>query len=182
MDALQAHQRAQDAFAGVLANVTPDQLGAPTPCTEWTVGDLVEHVLAGNELVSQWAGITEAPPARPDSLVDAHRATAAAAQATFARPDAMTTMFALPFAQVPGSILIGMRSTDLLTHAWDLATATGQSTDVDPELAGHLLGLARERVRPELRGPGKFFGAERACTADRSPADQVAAFLGRDVG
>ena len=56
MDPLVAHQRAQDAFAGVLAKVSPDQRGAPTPCSEWTINDLIEHVIGRNEYVGQRAG------------------------------------------------------------------------------------------------------------------------------
>lgn len=182
MDALIAHQRAQDAFAGVLANVAPEQLSLPTPCSEWTVADLVEHVLYGNEHVGQWAGVYQQPPARPASLIEAHRTGAAAAQAVFARPDGMTTIFDLPFGQLPGGVFVGMRTTDVLSHAWDLATAIGQSTDLDPELAAQVLATARQRLTPELRGPGKFFGEEQPCPADRPPDDQLAAFLGRDVG
>jgi uncharacterized protein (TIGR03086 family) len=181
MEPLAAHQRAQDVFAVVLANVSPDQLAAPTPCSEWTIGDLIDHVLGGNEHVAQWAGIDQQPPARPDNLLDAHRATAAAAQEVFGRPDGITTMFELPFGQVPGQVFIGMRTTDVLTHAWDLATATGQSTDLDPELATEQLAAARQGVRPEFRGPGRPFREEQPCSSGRPPADQLAAFLGRKV-
>jgi uncharacterized protein (TIGR03086 family) len=181
VDPLAAHQRAQNVFAGVLANVTADQLAAPTPCSEWTVGDLIEHVVGGNERVPQWAGGDEQPPARPDDLIQAHRATAAAAQETFARPGALEAMYRLPFGEVPGHRFIGMRTTDVLVHAWDLAAATNQSTDLDPELAQRQLAAARERVRPEFRGPGRPFGAEQPCSPDRPPADQLAAFLGRKV-
>lgn len=181
MDPLMAHQRAQDAFAGVLANVSTDQLGAPTPCSEWTVGDLIEHVLGGNERAAQGAGLYQQPPVRPENLVDAHRACAAAAQEAFARPGGMAVMFELPFGQVPGRVFIGMRSSDALTHAWDLAVATGQSTDLDPELATAQLTLARQGVRPEFRGPGRPFGEEQPCSTGRPSADQLAAFLGRKV-
>ncbi|OHU97818.1 TIGR03086 family metal-binding protein [Mycobacterium talmoniae] len=181
MDPLDAHQRAQDAFAAVLSNVAADQLDAPTPCTEWTVADLIDHVVTGNERVAQRAGAYQQPPARPGDLLQAHRNAAAAAQRAFAGPDGMTTMFELPFGQVPGSVVIGMRSTDALTHAWDLATATGQPTDLDPELATDLLAAARERLRPDFRGPGKPFAEERPCAPGRPPIDQLAAFLGRSV-
>ena len=83
MDPLVAHQRAQDAFAGVLVNVSPEQFGAPTPCSEWTIRDLIEHVLGGNEHVGIWSGNADEPPARPDDIVAAHRATALAAQDVF---------------------------------------------------------------------------------------------------
>ncbi len=181
MDPLVAHQRAQDAFAGVLAGVSPDQYGAPTPCSEWTVRDLIEHVLGGNEHVGIWSGTTDEPPARPDDVVAAHRATAAAAQKVFAGPEGMSTIFRLPFGEVPGQLFIGMRTSDVLTHAWDLAAATGQSTDLDPELVAEQLTAVRAFVSPEFRGTGKPFGDEQPCSSGRTPADQLAAFLGRKV-
>jgi uncharacterized protein (TIGR03086 family) len=181
VDPLVAHQRAQDAFASVLANVSADQLGAPTPCSEWTINDLIEHVIGGNEHVGIWSGSNEEPPARPDSTVAAHRATAAAAHEVFARPDGMSMMFKLPFAKIPGQIFIGMHTSDVLTHAWDLAAASYQSTDLDPELAAEQLAAVRAFVGPQFRGPGQPFGDEQPCSSGRTPADQLAAFLGRKV-
>ncbi len=181
MDTLAAHQRAQDAFAVVLASVRPDQLDDPTPCSEWKIRDLIEHVVGGNEHVGIWAGIYQQPPARSDELTEAHRVAAAAAHEVFASPAGMATMFELPFAQIPGSFFIGMRTSDVLTHAWDLAAATGQSTDLDPELATEQLAAVRQFVQPEFRGPGKPFADEQPCSSDRPPADQLAAFLGRSV-
>jgi uncharacterized protein (TIGR03086 family) len=181
VDPLVAHQRAQDAFAGVLADVSPEQFGAPTPCSEWTIRDLIEHVIGGNEHVGIWSGRTDEPAARPDDIVAAHRAAAAAAHEVFARPDGMSTMFKLPFAEIPGQFFIGMRTSDVLTHAWDLAAATGQSTDLDPELAAEQLAAVRAFVGPQFRGPGQPFGDEQPCSSGRAPADQLAAFLGRKV-
>jgi uncharacterized protein (TIGR03086 family) len=181
VDPLVAHQRAQDAFAGVLANLDPDQLGAPTPCSEWAIRDLVEHVIGGNEHVVIWSGSTDKPAARPEEIVAAHRAAAAAAQEVFAGPDGMSTMFKLPFGELPGQFFIGLRTSDVLTHAWDLATATGQPTDLDPELAAEQLAAVRAFVGPQFRGPDKPFGDEQPCPPDRPPADQLAAFLGRKV-
>jgi uncharacterized protein (TIGR03086 family) len=181
MDPLVAHQRAQDAFAGVLAGVHAEQLDAMTPCTEWKVRDLIEHVLGGNEMVSRRSGGDEDPPARPDDLVAAHGATAAAAQAVFAAPDGLSKRFTLPFGEVPGQQFIGMRTSDVLTHAWDLAVATGQSSDLDPELATEQLAALRAFVGPQFRGPGRPFAEEQPCSPERPPADQLAAFLGRKV-
>jgi uncharacterized protein (TIGR03086 family) len=152
MDPLVAHQRAQDAFAALLANVSPDQLGASTPCSEWTIRDLIEHVIAGNEHVGLWAESPTQPPARPDNILGAHRVAATAAHEMFAGPGGMATTFKLPFGEVPGQIFVGIRTTDVLTHAWDLAAATGQSTDIDPELAREQLAAARAFVGPSSAG------------------------------
>jgi uncharacterized protein (TIGR03086 family) len=181
MEPLVAHQRALDAFAGVLANISVDALGSPTPCEEWTIRDLIEHVIGGNELVGPWGGSPDEPAPRPDDLFAANRAAAAAAQEFFARPDGLTTMYKLPFGELPGQFFIGIRTADVLTHAWDLATASGQSSDIDPELATETLAALRAFVGAQFRGPGKPFHEEQPCSGERAPADQLAAFLGRRV-
>jgi uncharacterized protein (TIGR03086 family) len=165
----------------VLANVSLDALGSPTPCPEWTIQDLIEHVVGGNEYVGRWADTPIEPPPRPDDIMAAHRTAAAAAQEIFAGPDGMTTMFNLPFGQLPGQLFIGLRTADVLTHAWDLATASGQSADLDPELATEQLAAVRAFMGPQFRGPGKPFHDEQPCSSERPPADQLAAFLGRKV-
>ncbi len=162
-------------------HVRADQLGGPTPCSEWTINDLIEHVVGGNEQVGRWAASPIEPPARPDGLVAAHQAAAAVAHEIFAAPGGMSATFKLPLGEVPGQVFIGLRTTDVLTHAWDLAAATGQSTDLDPELAVERLAAARALVGPQFRGPGKPFADEKPCPRERPPADQLAAFLGRTV-
>jgi uncharacterized protein (TIGR03086 family) len=140
MDQLAAHRRAQDVFAGVLANVKPEQLGVRSPCTEWDAKAVIDHVIGGNQWVVSLAGGHSS--ALPDDLRAAHAESAADAQAVFAAPDGLTRMFELPFATLPGAGFIGMRTSDVFTHAWDLAKATGQPTDIDPELADEALKAA----------------------------------------
>jgi len=82
---------------------------------------------------------------------------------------------------LPGAAFIGLRTSDVFTHAWDLAKATGQPTDIDPELATEALKAAQERISPAFRGPGRPFGEQQPCPDGRSKADELAAFLGRIV-
>ncbi|MHB8466084.1 MAG: TIGR03086 family metal-binding protein [Acidimicrobiales bacterium] len=179
MDQLVAHQRAQDAFASVLANVKPDQLDAASPCSEWNAKAVIDHVLGGNQWVQQLVG--QEPPALPDDIGAAHTAAAGRAQAVFAAPDGLTRTFELPFGAFPGAAFIGLRTTDVLTHAWDLAKATGQATDLDPELSAEALAASKANISPAFRGPGRPFAEEQPCPPGRPAADQLAAFLGRTV-
>lgn len=179
MDQVVGHQRAQDVFAKVLANVQPDQLGAPSPCADWDAKAVIDHVVGGNQWVQQLTG--KEPDALPDDLVAAHAASAKGAQEIFAAPDGLTRMFELPFGVFPGAGFIGLRTSDVFTHAWDLAKATGQSTDLDPELAAVSLDAAKQRISPAFRGEGRPFGEEQPCPDGRCAADQLAAFLGRAV-
>ena len=59
----------------------------------------------------------------------------------------------------------------MLAHAWDVAKATGQDTDLDPELAEQILGATRPFLAPSLRGEGRPFGPEQPCPDGASPAD-----------
>jgi uncharacterized protein (TIGR03086 family) len=180
MDPLVAHQRAQDTFALVLVNVTTEQLSSPTPCQEWDVKALIDHVIVGNQRVVVRAGGQVAP--LPEDLGAGHRASAQEAQETFAGPEALTRTYQLPIGEIPGTTFIQLRTCDLLTHAWDLATATGQPTDLDPELAEYVLAFSREMMsHPGLRGDGRPFGDEQPGSDRRPAADRLAAFLGRDL-
>lgn len=182
LDPLVAHARAQEVFATALANVTLDQLDARTPCEGWTVGDLIEHVIGGNERVALRAGLRTEPPPRPDGIVAAHRATAADAQSVFAAPDAMTRTFNLSIGPIPGAAFLRIRTTDAFVRAWDLARATGQPSELDPELAAYLLRTSPQFLDGDaVRGPGKAFGEAQPCESE-SPADRLAAFLGRAAG
>lgn len=179
MDELEAHRRSQEAFAAVIANVKSDQLDDPTPCAEWQVRDLLEHVIGGQHRVSgtEAAGLSET-----DDLAATWAAAAAGARAAFEAPDGLTRNYEIPrLGEVPGSMYIGLRTTDNLTHAWDLAKATGQTTDLDPELSEAMLAVSRQRIQPAFRGEGGPFGAEQPCDESRPATDRLAAFLGRVV-
>lgn len=71
---------------------------------------------------------------------------------------------------MPGAAFIGLRTNDVFTHAWDLAKATGLSTDLDHELATLGLEASSARIQPQMRNPGGPFGPEqRAQTVRRRP-------------
>jgi uncharacterized protein (TIGR03086 family) len=179
VDAFVAHQRAQAVFAGVLANVEPHQLEDPTPCEEWTVRELIEHVIRGNELVAIRAGLRGEGGARDGDFAEAHRVSALEAQGVFGGPEGMTRTFELAVGPMPGSMFVWIRTSDALVHAWDLAKATGQPTDLDPELAGYLLASSGSQLVDSLRGTA--YGYPQPCDEGRPPIERLAAFLGRAV-
>lgn len=175
---LDAHRRAQSEFGRVLDTVTPDMLERSTPCREWTVRDLIVHVAGGNGRV---AGNDLVATSTLDDLVAGYRASARDAQRAFEEPGALERIFDVPFGAVPGAVFIQLRTVDVLTHGWDLAVATDQRTDLDPELAAAMLEVSRRLVRPDLRGDGKPFRDEQPSGPDHTAADRLAAFLGRRV-
>jgi uncharacterized protein (TIGR03086 family) len=180
MDQLTAHGRAAAVFAAVLAHVRDDQLGNASPCAGWTAKDVMDHVIAGNQMVRKRAGLDALD--LPGNPIVAQTTSTEGAQDVFAAPDGLTRTYELPIGPVSGGVFIDLRTIDLLVHAWDLAKATGQPTDLDPELASVCLTAARSRMNPALRGEGKPFAEEQPCPPGATAADELAAYLGRAVG
>jgi uncharacterized protein (TIGR03086 family) len=170
----------------VLSGVSKEDLDKSTPCVSWKVRDVVNHLVDGHDFFATGMG---EPPANYGDVSggDFHAAfdeSSAKTLAIFSAPGALEKTAKLPFGEMPGAALMGLATSDIFTHAWDLARATGQSTDLDPALAAALLPQVQAAVPDMFRGAegsGMPFGpqveAPEGCTA----ADKVAAFLGRTV-
>jgi len=189
MDSVALLLRVADQATSVVDNVSPDQLSNPTPCAEWTVRDLINHITGGatmfamsaeqvtvsDELMGQLLG--------GDNLGDDYKGawhTACARVTTaFAQPGVLDCTVKLPFGEMPASIGINIAIFDVTTHATDLARATGQ-TITDIELLETALEMGRQMVGPELRQPG-FYDPEQTVPADAPAADRLLGFAGRSI-
>lgn len=175
----------------VVTNVTPDQLGLPTPCQSWKVRDLLNHMVGAPQWAAAAVSAGDAPlfedfdfPEIGDGdFVAEFDKGVAAAVAAFGASGAEEKMVTLPFGTMPGSALMGLATTDTFTHGWDLAKSTGQSTDIDPELAEQLLAGSKMAIQDAFRGEDTKmpFGPEQTAPGGASAADKLAAFLGRKV-
>jgi uncharacterized protein (TIGR03086 family) len=178
--------RALQGTLTVLTKIQPGQLDAPTPCASWDVRALINHVTGS---ARWWAGTISgaADPAAADyaagDYAAAYQESIQIALAAFGADGVLDRTVRLPFGELPGAVVLGMAATEQFTHGWDLARATGQPTDLDPDLAAELLGQARLAITDAYRGPDgeALFGPVRPAPAGASPADQLAAFLGRAV-
>jgi uncharacterized protein (TIGR03086 family) len=168
----------------VVAAVREDQLADPTPCTEWRVRDLINHLVTGNLLFTAIVAGTERPDRSRDHLGDdphaAFRDSVSRLSEAFAKYDVLSGTYATPVGEGPGALLVQMRMCELVVHGWDIARATGQSTDFDPVVvAAARAGYERSPHLP--RGEGKPFGEVKPAPAGATDADRLAAFLGREV-
>ena len=73
-----------------------------------------------------------------------------------------------------------LAARNIFQFAWDLAVATGQSSDLVPAVATELLEISRTRLVPQ-RGPNGFFGPESVPLAGAPVATVLAGYLGREV-
>lgn len=171
----------------IVDNITPDQLGKATPCAEWTVRDLINHITAGATIFAISAEQGSVPDAEMatlmggDNLGDDYRGAwkAASAQAlsAFEEPGVLEKIVTLPFGPMPAGVALNIAVFDVTTHACDLARATGQRI-TDTELLETALTIGRQMVGPELRQAG-VFDPERAIPADAPVADRLLCFAGR---
>lgn len=178
--------QAQDVARGVLANVSADQLDLDTPCREWKVRDLIDHLVGGQHWARcgvQGVEVSDTGAGSADGdFVGAFDTAAQANLAAFDEDGALARTVNPGFGDMPAPALMGLSTVDTFTHAWDLAKATGQDTDLAPDLAAALLAQSRQSIQPAFRSEeGSIFGLEQPAPESASPADQLAAFLGRTV-
>src|SRR5690242_9349194 len=142
LDPLSRFDRATEATHAVIAAVRPDQLDGPSPCTEWTVREVINHLVSGQEFFAHSIGTGTFDRASfnrdrdflgPDpaaAFADAARRL----RALFAADGLLERTMPTPFSPQPGVVLVEMRITESLVHGWDVARATGQSTDLAPDI------------------------------------------------
>lgn len=186
MDVAELHARCVDEFLGRARQVRDDQWGRRTPCPEWTVRELVDHVvyeelwtvpmMAGatiDEVGDRFAGDVLGD----DPVVTAERA-AAAACAAVVEPVLAGRITHLSFGDTPAEEYARQLAADHLIHSWDLAV----SIDADPALPGDLVdavaGWFTERERG-YRASGVI--TERPQADDRGdPQRRLLIAFGRD--
>ena len=176
-------KQADEVFRSVLGNVGAEQMSLPTVNDEWDVRALINHVVLGNTWAAANVRTGNAPRPSGDIIGErdamaAYADSAAEMIAAFAEPGALGRTVTMPFGEMPAAGLAMFRMTDLLSHSWDLAQATGQSTDLAPELCEAALAMSRQRLegmdRANLPFKDEVHVPEEACAADR-----LAGYLGK---
>jgi uncharacterized protein (TIGR03086 family) len=180
-------QEAIRSTRSVLSGVDRGELALGTPCASWTVADVVNHVVGGQyffaAMVNGEAPSRESEDFAAGDYMAAFDRGAAASVAAFEADGAMERTVHLPFGDMPGAVFVGIAATDTFAHGWDIAKATGQPTDLAPDLAAALLGGVQPFLSSNaaMRGADgvALFGPEQQAPEGASNADRLAAFLGR---
>jgi uncharacterized protein (TIGR03086 family) len=163
------------ACRAVLRRLTEEDLSRPTPCTEYTVGDVGQHLVRSMVLLASVAGEQIDTPATgtPDTTV---AATAEAALAAW-RHRGLDGSVAVGRSVLPASLAVEIIPLELLVHGWDIAHATGDDIDVTPEVAAYVLDRARELITEDKRG--RSFATEVPAGAEATVLQRLIAFTGR---
>jgi uncharacterized protein (TIGR03086 family) len=188
MKLLDAHGEALREFDGAVHLITGAQWAAPTPCSDWSVRELVNHLVSEQLWVPHLlagATLTEVGDRYDGDVlgedpVGVWERAAAAAREAWTAPGAPGRRVQLSFGETDGADYCWQMTFDLAVHAWDLATALGAPQPIRPEVATELLKTMGPQVE-QWQGIGLF--EPPVPVAEDAPApDRLVALSGRRPG
>ena len=192
-DPITVFEKASQRVQQIMAGIRQDQGYDATPCTEWNVLDVMNHIIGGAEVlagslegnipegvggvsaVSSYSGETEV-----DKLAQAYAAETARALAAAQRPGAMGSATPGGMMTVP-QFLIAM-ATDHIIHGWDLARATGQDDTLDADVVQVAYAMMTSPEGSMFVNMGRqmgFVGPAVSVADDARLQDKLVAYMGR---
>ncbi len=178
-----------DRMAALLDGIDDAMTAGPTPCEEFTVGALLNHALG---LTVAFTGAarkergphtddppeTPSPEAAPEWRALLPRRLAALAEA-WADPGAWEGEATAGGVTMPAEVMGLVALNEVAVHGWDLARATGQDYDLEPEIVAVLTAFDGQDADDQAAREG-LYGPVVAAAEDAAPLDRLIAITGRD--
>jgi uncharacterized protein (TIGR03086 family) len=181
------HARACVAFTEKVTRVPAERWHDATPCGEWDVHDLVDHLVAEDrwtphllrgETLAQVGDRYDHGVLGDDPVASAEEA-GVRARAAVAEPGSIRGSVHASVGQLPAEEYVGQLFADHVIHGWDLARATGQDDAIDPELLDALVTWFADR-EDGYREAG-VIGPPVEVGADADEQTRLLAAFGRDA-
>lgn len=167
----------------LIAEVNDDQWGLPTPCPEYDVRALVNHMIGWVRVFDagchgrEFEGDPSAFRFGPDPAEEFRSASSSLAACW--EEFGVDRQVRIMSGEMPGESVFNITVMEYLTHGWDLAISTGQEIPFSEEEAGETLARAEQTLPPEYRGEGRAFGDIVEVSPNAPATSRLAAFLGR---
>jgi uncharacterized protein (TIGR03086 family) len=131
-DPLADLDRAFEVVGRLIAEIPPEQWSAPTPCRQWNVRDVVDHLIMTNRTLTAQIGGKPLPETadRPqDDPVEYHRTSSAALASVFAAPGVLEQVIVSPMGEITGEVRLRVRMADLppMAGIWSAPREFGQT-------------------------------------------------------
>ncbi len=182
MDPIERIEKATEQAAAAVKGVKPEHMSNSTPCSDFDVNALLNHMIVGMHMLTTAAETGKAEMLDGNRVDDDPGAQYAEARVKLLdavrAPGALEKTWEMPFGGMPGSMMAGIAFMEHLTHAWDIRKATGQ----DAELPADLVAECTELVTPMdamLRMPG-VCGPAVPAPDGATQTQKLMAFLGRE--
>lgn len=176
------------AVAAVLDGIRDDQLAHPTPCPDFSVADVLDH-LSGLALAFTLAARKEPIPGGGAPVVDGSKLSPSWRTEIPAALDGLAAAWTDPSAyggltmagpiEMPADIAALVALDEVVVHGWDLARATGQPYSPDDATVLACLGFASSFEVPPEAGAGPF-GPPVPVPSSAPALDRLAGATGRD--
>ena len=167
-----------------LAGVRADQLSASTPCTEWTVQNLITHnikvadfahgIIQGNNTMNP---MEVGDPLPSEGARDAFAAGTSRVLDLLKSNNDLNQVIETPFGPMPIANFVMFPVLDIVIHKWDIAKGTGQSTSLDAGLAEACFGVMQ--MGAEMGRQEGVFGPEIQVSMTGSFQDKLLGLSGR---
>lgn len=186
-----AMKASSDLAATVISGTRPDQHGHPTPCTDYSVADVINHLAFGFEMTRR-SCIREGwdPDWQPDSIAPSldgipaadwaavcGREAPRAAQA-WSDPAAWEGESAMGSAAMPAQLVGSMMTAEFVVHTWDLASATGQAYDPPTQVVQ--AAIAGVEPMLDMGRDGGWYGSEVTVEESAPALHRLLGMTGRD--
>lgn len=162
----------------LIGGVKPSQLGDATPCSEWNVKALVDHLVGGaGFFAASLEGVAPQPPSSGGSAQAAYDEVTGRVLAAAQKPGVLDKSYQTPFGEMPGHAFMFGAFMDTVIHGWDLARATGQNTRLNDQHAEILY----QAFAPQMDGMRQagVFGPPVQVLPNASTQDKLLGMMGR---
>ncbi|MGH3762190.1 TIGR03086 family metal-binding protein [Actinophytocola sp.] len=132
----------------VLAAIPAGRWDAPSPCTEWTVRQVADHLVDALDFFA--STVSGRSVERPADLIEAYRDATARCLDAFGRAEALTAEHPFPDGTLPGRMIANISLSESLVHGWDLATGAGLPYSPDPDAVAAVDASSNGPRRPEM--------------------------------
>jgi uncharacterized protein (TIGR03086 family) len=176
--------------ASIVTSVRDDQLTAPTPCSQSTVGDLLDHVDGFSQAFTAAARKTPPPGGSQPPSADASRLGTAWRTRIPERLDMLASAWRSSAAwtgttqaggqDLPGELAGVIALNEVIVHGWDIAIATGQTFSCEPSLLEAAHGFVQQTVAQNPQGSPGLFGPPVPVPANAPLLDRLIGLTGRD--
>ena len=172
----------------IIDKVTSDHGNRSTPCAEWTVDDLIQHVFAVSGRAKAMAAgidvVADGSIGDPvgEDLTTSYRESVASVRRAFGDRAIFDTLLTTPMGPYPGRVVFTVTSIEHLIHGWDLAAAIGVPFQFDPDVIERSFQAISDMpdVFANFRTSGAY-SPPLTAGDDAGPAVRLLAELGRDA-
>lgn len=177
-------------MAWLIGSVHDEQFARGTPCKDYTLGDLIEHVAGLSRSFTVAARKGYAPGTSRRSGGDASRLESQWRERIIADLDVLVRAWREPIAwegmtevggvQLPGPAAAHVALGELLVHGWDIARASDLPYEADPNALDAYLQFAIQAFSPGTGLRDEIFGPAVEVSPSAPILERVIAFTGRE--